>query len=307
MNLEKVFRGLVIGLFIGLLSSLSLEAEAVPTVISSDEMRAQLKDVTVLTFDDESEQALGDIQTNKLHLNHLCTAIKKIAYSRPKAIFIDMDLSADLEAARCIVDVVLSENLKLVIHNDPKEILGHPLDGKSPNVGHGHVAIRTKAVQGEEVELRPIDVKHNWLNPMTRVSFAASGIIPFDVPAYFILLVMGLEDSDLRKLDWSWIRRIAVADFSENGITKVPLHKIAKPNISGSELADLEAKFSDRYVLVGVDQDKYDAFSNWKGEIVNGVFIHAHLLAAYKALMKTRVKIPKAADDSEFIYFGLPK
>lgn len=248
------------------------------------DLKAELPKTLSVVFDDNSEKLYGDLLDHKAHLDLICEVIQKMEGHEPKAIFIDVDVTMDLQAAACIVEAATKLNIPLTIDFDPN-VLSAATQKKLDNVSIGSAAILTKVMDGFDYqENQTPGVTSQWLNPNSRVSHIKPAAIPYRNPAYFINLVNGVADSQLRKINISWARNVWLTEFSEVEVPKISFQEVLSGHVETA---------SGKFVLIGVDQDKYDSMSNAQGEIVNGVFIHQYLTAAYLALLAKGEVAPK--------------
>lgn len=250
-----------------------------------------LPETMALVFNDESEDLYGDLLKNRLHVDLVCKALNMMAKDRPKAIFIDIDVAINPKAAACISETAIQLGLRVTLDFDPTEVVPD-LSQFNGFISVGYAQVLTNTMSDSGFTQRPTSGS-GWLAPKTRVNLVKPAVIPFRIPAYFVALVQGLPEQDLRKLNYSWNRKITLAEFSESQTPKISIQEV---------LAGKTDALADKYVVIGVDQDKYDAFSNPQGEIVNGMFIHQQFIAAYLSLMNENV-IPA---DGEMIIFGEP-
>lgn len=250
------------------------------------ELKGSFGEAVALVFNDESEKIYGDLKYD-LNLDILCETIKEIASQSPKVIMFDIDLSSNLSAAKCLLGVSDDFKLNYVLTNDITEIFEKLTPEQNSRIVTSNPRIHSPHLPGERTE-----TVNSWLKPETRVTELAPILFPLTVPSYFAMVVMGSHESELGSLNWNWVRYLRLLNFSERNITKVSYQEVLS--------SKKQKSFIDKYVFVGVDQDKYDSLSNKDGEVVNGVFLHVQFFAAYKTLQKLKPNIPPRTE----IYFN---
>lgn len=285
--------------------------------IDIQHMRERLDESVALVFNDADEERYGDFMQDT-QLDMLCEAIHKMKDNKPKVVLIDLSLWSDVESSICILKAAVTHQIQLVIGSDAYEGLfgmyvGQEVETRLQNentakdteqynelrrkyviqeynklskvVGEGHLATAFFKARTTYLKPREMDIAHEWQNPGTQMQ----EILPnrFGVPAYLITLLRGIDENLLRRHNPLWTYRVAVGDFSERGINKVSYSEAFDPQ------SNAMAKFKDKYLFVGVDQDKYDAASNTKGEIVNGVFIHLQLMTSYLYILESGFDFPE--------------
>lgn len=256
--------------------------------IPISKLNAQLDKTISIVFDDESEELYGDLLSHRLHIDKVCEVIKALENNPPRSIFIDMDITENPLAAGCIAAAARKIGVKITADFDPHLVSAATKDDlKDVSVGTAQV---NALVIGENP--RGNYEQSPWLAPETRVALVKPAVLPYSMPAYFLNLVNGLDEDDLRKIDITWNRNITLAEFYETA-PKISIQEVLQGNTS---------TLKDKYVLIGVDQDKYDSLSNSRGEVINGVFLHQHYTAAYLALMEGSIEVPP----SPMIIFGEP-
>lgn len=253
-------------------------------------LEGQLNKTVSIVFDDESEALYGDLLDNKLHLNKICDALVLMAEDKPKSIFIDMDITVDPIAAECIADAAEKNDLRITVDYDPS-LISVELEQKLKVLSVGTAKTMTKVMDGYEYEAPTSNSAVHWLNPRTRVELVKPAVTPYIMPAYFISLVSGLPEELLNQVRVEWSRKVTLSEFSESKTPKIPLQQVLEGETGA---------LADKYVFIGVDQDKYDAMSNSSGEIVNGVFVHQQFLAAYLSLLE----LEREPESGSMIIFG---
>jgi len=134
-----------------------------------------------------------------------------------------------------------------------------------------HVLRRGSAfINAEVVQLAPsreIDEKSGWLNPESKVFEVSISLTP--TPLALAMLTEGQQKVIQKKY-----AQLNLKHLNENYVQKIPVQKFL------SEVFDLK-KIDGKYIIIGVDYKALDAFSNEKGDIVNGMFVHTLSLAYF--------------------------
>ena len=257
-------------LFLSIIASANSGGMILPTLPYSM-LAAELPQTMAVVFNDESEKLYGDVMDNNLHVDKICQVIEAMADTPPRSVFIDWDVYADPAAAECIKIVATELEIPITL---TQNIDKPTVFSDSNYVAYGYPQVLTRVENRSELP-SPQKGNHNWLDANARVGLVAPAVIPFSIPAYFLTLTQGVDEKDLLKLSFYWSRRVAVSEITEQNVPKTSFQEV----ISGASKS-----YAGKYVFIGVDQDKYDAFTTVKGEVVNGVFAHQHFAAAYLSL-----------------------
>ena len=230
----------------------------------AEDLEDQLSKIIVVTLNEATDQELGGEAHERKHDANLAIFHNMLRGQNIKSVGYDIDFSGIRSSGLSdLYSAIMSVDIPTVFPVDNDLTLSLPYKKLEFTSSHA----RFWPTKLYEVEKRDIDVRGNWLNPDTVLVEFETGNHP-ELGITFASSVLKASGNSKPHPEY-----FKISYMSENNIRKVSLQDLLKGRVPKNIL-------SGKYVLVGFDYENLDVFSTLTQGKVNGVFVHALLLAA---------------------------